>query len=109
LAVANVQEQLAQGKTLDPNAPKLDHVNQLELLLQPVEQGYTNLYRGATTTGLWSAQRGRDQQAGRISAFNVRALLSLTLGLWTIKPFSASAERLAKIYCRIALFPQTTC
>jgi hypothetical protein len=41
LAVANVQEQLAQGKTLDPNAPKFDHVNQSELSLQPVEQGYT--------------------------------------------------------------------
>jgi hypothetical protein len=40
LAVANVQEQLAQGKTLDPNTPKLDHINQLELPLQPVEQGY---------------------------------------------------------------------
>jgi hypothetical protein len=27
LAVANIQEQLAQGKTLDPNAPGLNHVN----------------------------------------------------------------------------------
>jgi hypothetical protein len=41
LALANMQEQLAQGKTLDPNAPELNHVNQSELPLQPVERGYT--------------------------------------------------------------------
>jgi hypothetical protein len=40
-AMANVQEQLAQGKTLDLAAPELDHLNQTELPLQPVDQGYT--------------------------------------------------------------------
>jgi hypothetical protein len=33
LALSNVQEKLAQGKTLDPNALELDHVNQSEIPL----------------------------------------------------------------------------
>jgi hypothetical protein len=37
VAMANVQEQLAQGKTLDPAALELDHLNQTELSLQPVD------------------------------------------------------------------------
>jgi hypothetical protein len=41
LALANVQEQLAQGMTLDPNAHELNHVNQSEIPLQPVNWGYT--------------------------------------------------------------------
>jgi hypothetical protein len=36
-AMANVQEQLAQGKTLDPAALELDHLNQTELPLQLVD------------------------------------------------------------------------
>jgi hypothetical protein len=40
-ALAEVQELLAQGKTLDPKAPELDLVNQSELPLQPVQRGYT--------------------------------------------------------------------
>jgi hypothetical protein len=41
LALLNVRKKLAQGKTLDPNAPELDHVNQSEIPLQPVDRGYT--------------------------------------------------------------------
>jgi hypothetical protein len=57
-AMANVQEQLAQGKTLDPAAPELDHLNQTELPLQPVDQGYT-----VGTCGP-SAQRMKYQPSG---------------------------------------------
>jgi hypothetical protein len=67
-ALANVQEQLAQGKTLDPNTPELDHVNQCEIPLQPVERGYTIGTGGpqqqARTgyTGEGSSQQGGSRQ-----------------------------------------------
>jgi hypothetical protein len=57
-AMANVQEQLAQGKTLDPAAPELDHLNQTELPLQLVDRGYMIGTRGP------SAQRMKYQPSG---------------------------------------------
>jgi hypothetical protein len=66
-AMANVQEQLAQGKTLDPAAPELNHLNQMELPLQPVDRGFTISTRGPSAQQMKyqpngvPAQRGRDQ------------------------------------------------
>jgi hypothetical protein len=65
LALVNVQEQWAQGKTLDPNAPELDHVNQSELLLQPVKRGYT-IGTGGPQRQAWTTYggEGSSQQKG---------------------------------------------
>ena len=40
-ALQRVQEQLAQGRTLDEAAPELDSLNQMGQQLQPVERGYS--------------------------------------------------------------------
>jgi hypothetical protein len=40
-ALERVQEQLAQGRTLDETAPELDSLNQMGQQLQPVERGYS--------------------------------------------------------------------
>jgi hypothetical protein len=63
LALSNVQEKLAQGKNLDPNAPELDHINQSEIQLQPVDRGYT-------IGRQWQAQTRyrRGEQSRRIEA-----------------------------------------
>jgi hypothetical protein len=72
LDLLNVQGKLAQGKTLDPNAPELDHINQSEIPFQPVDQGYTIGTQRQARTGY--AREGSSQGGLRLSMPEHRSL-----------------------------------
>jgi hypothetical protein len=49
-ALSKVQEKLAQGQTLNPSAPELDHITQSEIPLELVNRGYTIGTQGQART-----------------------------------------------------------
>ncbi len=59
-ALERVQEQLAQGRTLDEAAPELDSLNQMGQQLQPVERGYSLSTAGPSMAG----QQGESSRQG---------------------------------------------
>jgi hypothetical protein len=64
-ALSNIQEKLAQGQTLNPNTPELDHVTQSEIPLEPVNRGFTiGTQRQAQTS---NAGEGSSRGGSRLS------------------------------------------
>jgi hypothetical protein len=64
-ALSNVQEKLAQGQTLNPNAPELDHVNQSEIPLEPVNRSFT--IRTQRQARIQNTGEGSSQGGSRLS------------------------------------------